>query len=122
MTLLSKHYFVASMQVDFFDDNYTLDDFVACIEALPVSPRAKNITVNTGSFAIAPKLSASDHLVVTPTPDTQVTTKTRKGSQSVTIASLKEELDELRVQMQLTHRELFTLYETMINIIKENRY
>jgi hypothetical protein len=118
MTLLSKHYFVASMQVDFFDDNYTLDDFVASIDALPVSPRSKNLTVNTGSFAIAPKLSSSDHLVVTPTPDIHVAAKPRKGSQSVTIASLKEELDELRIQMQLTHRELFTLYEKLYIIIE----
>lgn len=107
------------MQVDYFDENYTLDDFVASIEALPVSPRAKNLTINTANFAVAPKLSASDCVVITPTPDIQHS-KVRKSSNAVTIASLKEELDELRMQMQIAHKELFTLYEGMYNIIKND--
>lgn len=103
MSFLRKHYLVIvvmMLEVDYFDEDYTLDDFVASIDALPVSPRGRSLAVNTTNFAVAPKLSSSDRVVVTPTPDVTSSSKPKKGSNTITIAALKQELDELKLQVE----------------------
>lgn len=97
----------------FFDEDYTFDDFIASIQAMPVAVVSPT---NKDKFALVPQFNAKESggLSRSMSVDTPPALFGKKKGNSVsiplpTVASLKLEVDELKLQVEELKKEILYL-------------
>lgn len=92
-----------------FTDEFTPEDFLEIVEHLEI--RNPELKLDK-SFAKAPKLDKlPEHMPLSPT---------EKPKNENTIQALRNEIDNLRKELEIRDAQLYTMYHHLVHIIKKH--